>query len=734
MKLQEIYKNQLINNLKLFNVVLGLSTIGNPSIKEFLELSKKSYTNICRNKDNKRKAVSTIMELSSDIMVLSEDCSFYNIQLLDLSIYDRIDYLLDKVLKYSSSDKLTEFFNEDFLLTVGYLEIMENHLGDNVKQTLSYIVIRNFLVLCNLRLYRFAYYYAMFIKGQIFLSEGLNPRVEYSDLYKSELSLAIKKERNKFSKNIKKKITKNVKDAVNLVPGVNLDEKKDSNFIGESTVMPVSGSNMSVDSISNLSNKTVEEYRDKIYDNSISDKANELKKNISEASSKAIKTGADGVKEVGKSAYEGSKEFVKEHLEVPKPIVETIDKVKEGLGGESKAVNKSLGDLERSVNKVEPINSSNAFHGMDNVNNSSNPNQSASSCGSNDKPKKASSFEKLRNRRNSRMNMTSNNGGQVSNSRVVGNQASNIHAPNSSIINSQVPNNGVGYSYYGTPSNVNTNRVNPSTSNHSNSQTPSHTARVNPSHSDIGYSNRVNTSVNMTPNINMTPSRVNPSVDMNPSINSNSSNSHVSDSHAFSGVNKEVNKGVNKEFNKPIEITKKNVSKPVTSQRVVSQPVVNQPVATKPVTSQLAVNQPAVEKRPRRTYNGLSPKGVMRKMARPRTEMVSVENPVEEVKSNKNSRVEKPSNAEKSNPITQSPSNQSPSSNPSNQSPSSNSPSSNSPSSGTKVKAKIRMEKVVNKSNSNVSHEDSRIDVENGGNSEDSYVDSSDIKKSSFFS
>ena len=95
MKLQSLYKNQLINNLKLFNIVLGLSSIGNPSIQEFLEKSLISYQKICKSSENKKKTISTLMELCSDVMVLSEDCSFYNIGLVDFSAYERIDFLLD---------------------------------------------------------------------------------------------------------------------------------------------------------------------------------------------------------------------------------------------------------------------------------------------------------------------------------------------------------------------------------------------------------------------------------------------------------------------------------------------------------------------------------------------------------------------------------------------------------------------------------------------------------------
>ena len=261
MKLQSLYKNQLINNLKLFNIVLGLSSIGNPSIQEFLEKSLISYQKICKSSENKKKTISTLMELCSDVMVLSEDCSFYNIGLVDFSAYERIDFLLDKVLKFSSINNVREFFKDDFIETVGYVMAIESNLGNNIKQSSSYIVIRNFLTLCHLGMYRFAYYYAVFIRCQIFISEGLSPRIEYSDLYKSELSLAIQKERSKFSKNLKKKISDSIRDTVNKVPLVNVDSKGD--YVGSSLVV---GEGKKVNGVSNNSvdsrvNSFVDNYR-----------------------------------------------------------------------------------------------------------------------------------------------------------------------------------------------------------------------------------------------------------------------------------------------------------------------------------------------------------------------------------------------------------------------------------------------------------------------------------------
>lgn len=261
MKLQSLYKNQLINNLKLFNIVLGLSSIGNPSIQEFLEKSLISYQKICKSPENKRKTVSTLMELCSDVMVLSEDCSFYNIGLVDFSAYERIDFLLDKVLKFSSVNNVREFFKDDFIETVGYMMAIESNLGNNIKQSSSYIVVRNFLTLCHLGMYRFAYYYAVFIRCQIFISEGLSPRIEYSDLYKSELSLAIQKERIKFSKNLKKKISDSIIDTVNKVPLVNVESKGD--YVGSSLVVGEGKSvnSSSPGSIDSKVNSFVDNYR-----------------------------------------------------------------------------------------------------------------------------------------------------------------------------------------------------------------------------------------------------------------------------------------------------------------------------------------------------------------------------------------------------------------------------------------------------------------------------------------
>lgn len=300
MKLQEVYRTQLINNFSLFNVVLGLQNIGNPGIMEFLESSLKVYKDICRDKDRKAKAVAVTLELASDIMVMAEDCNFYNVKVITLENYDRVDFLLDKILKFTSQDGIKHFMNGDFQAILGYLQLIEGELGDNVKQTLSYMSIRNFLVLCHLKLYRFAYYYAMFIKCQIFINEGLNPRIEYSDLYKSELSLAISKERKSYSKAIKKKITGGIRDTVNKVPLVNIKEKRDDRFVGETTTLAVN-SNRTVDSITEKVDdiiKKVDEQKKEENKVSVNSVAKKTTESIGSAVKIGVEVGADKAKEV----------------------------------------------------------------------------------------------------------------------------------------------------------------------------------------------------------------------------------------------------------------------------------------------------------------------------------------------------------------------------------------------------------------------------------------------------
>lgn len=343
MKLQEVYKNQLINNLKLFNVVLGLSTIGNPSIKEFLEASTDCYKKICRNKENKKKAVSTLMELCSDIMILSEDCSFYNLNLMDLSVYERLDFLLDKVLKFSSVDSMKDFFPNDFMDLIAYELTLEKNFGENIKTSIGYIVIRNFLVLCNLRMYRYAYYYAVFIRCQIFLSEGLNPRIEYSDLYRSELSLAIQKERGKFGRNLKNKISKSVVGIANKVPMVNIEEKRDSKFKGETVTGPVSvnGSN-SLDSMIATAGNFIDNYKKEKYDVSPEERKDQIKENIKGAVSDATKNVLDATKDTGKNVYNTTKEYAKDKLEEP------LNVVKDKVGSVKSTVNEFIGATNKA--------------------------------------------------------------------------------------------------------------------------------------------------------------------------------------------------------------------------------------------------------------------------------------------------------------------------------------------------------------------------------------------------
>lgn len=439
MKLQEVYKNQLINNLKLFNVVLGLSTIGNPSIKEFLEASSVSYKKVCRNRENKKKAISTIMELSSDIMILSEDCSFYNLNLIDLSVYERLDFLLDKVLKFSSADSIKDFFPSDFMETIGYLQAIEMSFGENIKSSISYIVIRNFLVLCNLRLYRFAYYYAVFIRCQIFISEGLSPRIEYSDLYKSELSLAIKNDRKKFSKNLKKKISKNVKDIANKVPLVNIEEKRDPKFIGETISAPMSESNLSLDSMNEKVNNFVDNYKKEKYDVSPSERKENIKDGIKSTVSDVGKEAINVTKDVGKNVYSGAKNLAKEKLETPINVVkEKVDGVKsvinESVGATNKEFDKNLENIIKSNSHVdlEGIDNSNSFSQADskNVNESTTPSKSSLSSLRKSKKKEKEKLKKkpsaIENLRKSRINVSSDNN--------VSNPINNVSNPINNVV------------------------------------------------------------------------------------------------------------------------------------------------------------------------------------------------------------------------------------------------------------------------------------------------------------
>lgn len=393
MKLQEIYRTQLINNLKLVNVVLGLQNIGNPSIIEFLEESYKSYKNICRNKDDKTKAISVILELSSEIMIISEDCSFYNLSLVDFRSYDRIDFLLDKVLKFTSYDGIRNFIKEDFKLVIGYLTIIERELGDNIKDTLSYTIIRNFLVFCHLGLFRYAYYYAMFIRSQIFISEGLNPRIEYTDLYRSELSLAIKNERKNYSKAIKRKITGGIKDVVNKVPLVNIKDKRDDRFIGESSSLAVDGKR-SVDSVNESVLNVIEDAKKK---------KKEQEKTVGETIKQSRENLAEGSKVVSEKVVDTVADSVKKPIEaVKKPLTKVSETVKDSIGEVKSKVDVKFGLKDESIDEE--------LKELESLGKEESPKEKQDLVEKEEKPKSAkrSSINKIRNRRNKKNKIDSN--------------------------------------------------------------------------------------------------------------------------------------------------------------------------------------------------------------------------------------------------------------------------------------------------------------------------------------
>lgn len=393
MKLQEIYRTQLINNLKLVNVVLGLQNIGNPSIIEFLEESYKSYKNICRNKDDKTKAISVILELSSEIMIISEDCSFYNLSLVDFRSYDRIDFLLDKVLKFTSYDGIRNFIKEDFKLVIGYLTIIEQELGDNIKDTLSYTIIRNFLVFCHLGLFRYAYYYAMFIRSQIFISEGLNPRIEYTDLYRSELSLAIKNERKNYSKAIKRKITGGIKDVVNKVPLVNIKDKRDDRFIGESSSLAVDGKR-SVDSVNESVLNVIEDAKKK---------KKEQEKTVGETIKQSGENLVEGSKAVSEKVVDTVADSVKKPIEaVKKPLTKVSETVKDSIGEVKSKVDVKFGLKDESIDEE--------LKELESLGKEESPKEKQDLVEKEEKPKSAkrSSINKIRNRRNKKNKIDSN--------------------------------------------------------------------------------------------------------------------------------------------------------------------------------------------------------------------------------------------------------------------------------------------------------------------------------------
>ena len=212
----EIYRERVLSNFNGLCLLLGLRVDGSAdnTLYDFLVDSKSSFRNYY-NQDDLIEASLKIEASVAEISKISESCSFSYVSLLDFTMYERIDYLLNLVLAYQDVNCITAYMDSEAKEFIEYISLLEKDNGPQFKNTLSYMAIRNFLMFLVNKKFLHASCYATFIKEQIFLSENLSPKLKFSDVHKDELSLSIRKERARYSNRIRSKLKKSTKSIIN---------------------------------------------------------------------------------------------------------------------------------------------------------------------------------------------------------------------------------------------------------------------------------------------------------------------------------------------------------------------------------------------------------------------------------------------------------------------------------------------------------------------------------------
>lgn len=231
----EIYKKRLLANYNSLLLILGLKSGDNDvPIYDFLVDSRSKfkyyYSDKKSFKNNRIRLESSVAELAK----ISDSASFTYMGVLDFTPYERIDYLLDLILSYQDVNSVTAYMDDEIKKLIEYMTLLENTNGSVYKNTLSYMTIRNFLMFLVNKHFLHASVYANFIKEQIFLSEGLSPKIKFTDIYKGELGLTIERERarysNKIRKVLKSQVEKIVKNTSSKIPKYKNSDEDDETF------------------------------------------------------------------------------------------------------------------------------------------------------------------------------------------------------------------------------------------------------------------------------------------------------------------------------------------------------------------------------------------------------------------------------------------------------------------------------------------------------------------------
>lgn len=243
-----IYRERVLSNFNGLCLLLGLRVDNNSSIPlyDFLVESKSRFREYY-SQENLFDATLKVEASVAEIAKIGETCSFSYISLLDFTMYDRIDYLLSLVLAYQDVNCITAYMEIEIKELIEFMTLLEKEKGPNFKNTLSYMAIRNFLMFLVNKKFLHASCYATFIKEQIFLSEGLSPKLEFTDVYKNELALSIRKERARYTNQIRNKLKKSVKSIINTTydPNYSNDYKDHEDYIKKTKVSKKSKNDIS---------------------------------------------------------------------------------------------------------------------------------------------------------------------------------------------------------------------------------------------------------------------------------------------------------------------------------------------------------------------------------------------------------------------------------------------------------------------------------------------------------
>lgn len=150
-----------------------------------------------------------VTKFASTLSYLNCISSFKNYKILDFSVYDDLDILSGIIVSFNDANQCKKFKEENLNVIIEYLTILEER-NRMLPNTLSYKMLRLFIVFLCIGANSDAFVVAHFIKDQFWLNQGFNPNAKASVKDLESLQTQIKSGK----KHYRRKITYKIKNSV----------------------------------------------------------------------------------------------------------------------------------------------------------------------------------------------------------------------------------------------------------------------------------------------------------------------------------------------------------------------------------------------------------------------------------------------------------------------------------------------------------------------------------------